>query len=71
MTEERPIVVSADRELLYRDRIVARKGAFSRAWAERMREDIMSAFTAPRGPTSWSLSGSIDHIWSLRQWLGS
>ena len=43
MTEERPIDVSADPESLYRDGIVE-EGRFSRAWTERIRDDMMSAF---------------------------
>ena len=38
------IDVEADRGTLYRDGIVALKGAFPRDWAERMREDMMTAF---------------------------
>lgn len=47
---------------LYGDGIIALKGAFSRAWAERMREDVMRLFDAamqvpggalPRGPQRW------------------
>ncbi|MCW6506863.1 phytanoyl-CoA dioxygenase family protein [Lichenifustis flavocetrariae] len=54
--------VSADRETLYRDGIVGRKGAFSREWADAMREDIMTAFWSAiqrqggavgRGPRRW------------------
>jgi hypothetical protein len=49
-------------ETLYRDGITGLKGAFSRAWAERMREDMMTAFWAAiqrpggavgRGPRRW------------------
>jgi Phytanoyl-CoA dioxygenase (PhyH) len=54
--------VAADVETLYRDGIVGRKGAFSRDWAEAMREDMMTAFWAAiqrprgaigRGPRRW------------------
>ena len=49
-------------ETLYRDGIVGLKGAFSRQWAEDMREDIMTAFweaiqrpggAVGRGPRRW------------------
>jgi hypothetical protein len=43
-TESPEVDVTADREVLYRDGIVALKGAFSRDWTERMREDMMTAF---------------------------
>jgi hypothetical protein len=61
-TEPPSIDVSADRETLYRDGIVALKGAFSRDWTERMREDMMTAFweaiprpggAVGRGPRRW------------------
>lgn len=51
--------MNAVREALYTDGITALQGAFSRAWAQRMREDIDAAFNAaiarpggavPRGP---------------------
>jgi hypothetical protein len=51
-----------DRETLYRDGVVALKAAFSRDWAERMREDMMTAFweaiqrpggAIGRGPRRW------------------
>jgi hypothetical protein len=51
-----------DVEILHRDGIVANKGAFSRAWVERMREDMMTAFweaiqrpkgAVGRGPRRW------------------
>ena len=54
--------VRADCETLTRDGIVARKGAFSRAFAEAMREDMMTAFwdaiqrpggAIGRGPRRW------------------
>jgi ectoine hydroxylase-related dioxygenase (phytanoyl-CoA dioxygenase family) len=47
---------------LYGDGIIALKGAFGRAWAERMREDVMGLFeeamkvpggALPRGPQRW------------------
>ncbi|GEO16754.1 phytanoyl-CoA dioxygenase family protein [Microvirga aerophila] len=49
-------------ETLYRDGIVGLKGAFSREWAEQMREDMMTAFweaiqrpggAVGRGPRRW------------------
>jgi hypothetical protein len=43
-TEPPGVDVSADRETLYRDGIAALKGAFSRDWTERMREDMLTAF---------------------------
>jgi hypothetical protein len=51
-----------DVDTLYRDGIVAKKGAFSREWAEQMREDMMTAFweaiqrpggAVGRGPRRW------------------
>jgi hypothetical protein len=51
-----------DLDKLYRDGITALKGAFSREWVERMREDMMSAFWSAiqrpggavgRGPRRW------------------
>ncbi len=54
--------MSGDIETLQRDGVVGRKGAFSRAWAEAMREDIMTAFweaiqrpggAVGRGPRRW------------------
>lgn len=54
--------VRADVETLYADGIVGRKGAFSRDWAEAMREDITTAFWSAiqrpggavgRGPRRW------------------
>jgi hypothetical protein len=62
MTEARPLDVSAAQEILHRDGIVARKGAFSRDWTERMRGDMMTAFweaiqrpggAIGRGPRRW------------------
>ncbi|MEV6793573.1 phytanoyl-CoA dioxygenase family protein [Streptomyces sp. NPDC051320] len=37
--------VSADVEALYSDGITARKGAFTKEWADRLREDVDAAFT--------------------------
>jgi hypothetical protein len=54
--------VAADVQTLTREGIVARKGAFSREWAERMRADMMTAFwealqrpggSVGRGPRRW------------------
>ncbi len=54
--------VASHVETLYRDGITGLKGAFSRDWAERMREDMMTAFWAAiqrpggavgRGPRRW------------------
>ncbi|MEU2555757.1 phytanoyl-CoA dioxygenase family protein [Streptomyces sp. NPDC014684] len=36
--------VSADVDVLYRDGITARKGAFSRQWADELHEDVLTAF---------------------------
>jgi hypothetical protein len=36
--------IQADVETLHRDGIVGLKGAFSREWAEAIREDMMTAF---------------------------
>jgi hypothetical protein len=61
-TEPPGVDVSADRETLYRDGIAALKGAFSRDWTERMREDMLTAFweaiqrpggAVGRGPRRW------------------
>ena len=70
--------VSADVETLTRDGVVGRKGAFSRDWAERMREDITTAFWSAiqrpggavgRGPRRWyveihpqDMSGFVDLV---------
>ncbi len=60
--ESLAIDVNADRETLYRDGIVGLKGAFSRDWTERMREDMLTAFweaiqrpggAVGRGPRRW------------------
>jgi Phytanoyl-CoA dioxygenase (PhyH) len=57
-----PTDVAADVETLNRDGIVGQKGAFSRAFAEAMREDMMTAFwkaiqrpggAVGRGPRRW------------------
>lgn len=54
--------LATDLENLERDGVTARKGAFTRAWAERMREDMMTAFWSAiqrpggaigRGPRRW------------------
>ena len=54
--------VSGEVETLIRDGVVGRKGAFSRDWAEAMRDDIMTAFWSAiqrpggavgRGPRRW------------------
>ncbi len=54
--------LSADHSTLYRDGVVGRKGAFSVAFADAMREDMMRAFwsaiqrpggTVGRGPRRW------------------
>jgi hypothetical protein len=62
---ERPVAepdVSSHLEALHRDGITALRGAFSRDWAERMREDMMTAFweaiqrpggAVGRGPRRW------------------
>ncbi|MEV8565161.1 phytanoyl-CoA dioxygenase family protein [Streptomyces sp. NPDC051322] len=39
------IDVSADVEALYSDGITARKGAFTKEWADQLREDVDAAFT--------------------------
>jgi len=70
--------VRSDVETLYRDGVVGRKGAFSRQWAEEMREDITTAFwdaiqrpggAVGRGPRRWyveihpqNLRGFIDLV---------
>ncbi len=54
--------MDADLETLQRDGVVARQGAFSPEWAERMRENMMAAFweaiqrpggAVGRGPRRW------------------
>jgi hypothetical protein len=56
------LAVDANVEALYRDGITGLPGAFSRDWAERMREDMMTAFwdaivrpggAVGRGPRRW------------------
>lgn len=72
------IDLSGDVEILQRDGVVGRKGAFPRQWAETMREDIMTAFweaiqrpggAVGRGPRRWyveihpqALRGFIDLV---------
>jgi hypothetical protein len=62
ISESPAVDVSADRETLTRDGIVGLKGAFSRDWAERMREDMLTGFweaiqrpggAVGRGPRRW------------------
>jgi len=57
-----PTEVQADVETLHEDGIVARKEAFSRDWAEGMRQDMLAAFweaiqrpggAVSRGPRRW------------------
>ena len=78
MTDNAVPDVSADFEILHRDGLVGRKGAFTRDWAERMREDITTAFWSAiqrpggavgRGPRRWyveihpqDLSGFVDLV---------
>jgi hypothetical protein len=56
------IDVAGDVETLQRDGIIGRQGAFSREWAEQMRQDMLTAFwdaiqrpggAIPRGPRRW------------------
>jgi hypothetical protein len=47
VSESPGVDVSADRETLTRDGIVGLKGAFSRDWAERMREDMWRSIRRP------------------------
>ena len=70
--------VSVDVETLNRDGLVGRKGAFTRDWAEQMREDITTAFwkaiqrpggAVGRGPRRWyveihpeDLTGFVDLV---------
>lgn len=77
--------VRGDVETLYRDGVVGRKGAFSRQWAEEMREDITTAFwdaiqrpggAVGRGPRRWyveihpqNLRGFIDL--ATHPWVGA
>jgi hypothetical protein len=62
LSESPGVDVSADRETLTRDGIVGLKGAFSRDWAERMHEDMLTGFweaiqrpggAVGRGPRRW------------------
>jgi hypothetical protein len=62
LSESPGVDVSADRETLTRDGIVGLKSAFSRDWAERMREDMLTGFweaiqrpggAVGRGPRRW------------------
>src|SRR3984957_19156818 len=62
LSESPGVYVSAYRETLIRDGIVGLKGAFSRDWAERMREDMLTGFweaiqrpggAVGRGPRRW------------------
>lgn len=68
--------VRADVETLHADGIVGRKGAFSREWAEAMREDITTAFWSAiqrpggavgRGPRRWYVE---IHPQELRGFVG-
>ena len=61
-TEMTGVDVSADLETFSRDGVVGLKGAFSRQWAERMREDMLTGFweaiqrpggAVGRGPRRW------------------
>lgn len=70
--------IASDVETLSRDGIVGHKGAFSREWAEAMREDMLTAFWAAiqrpggavgRGPRRWyvevhpqDISGFVDLV---------
>jgi hypothetical protein len=56
------IDVTGDVETLQRDGIIGRQGAFTREWAEQMRQDMLTAFwdaiqrpggAIPRGPRRW------------------
>jgi hypothetical protein len=62
MTDAPRIDVDIDVATLQRDGIVARQGAFSREWAEQMRQDMLTAFwdaiqrpggAIGRGPRRW------------------
>ncbi|MCX5414892.1 phytanoyl-CoA dioxygenase family protein [Streptomyces sp. NBC_00059] len=46
---ELDVDVSPDVEALYRDGITARKGAFTEAWADRLGEDVTTAFEEAMG----------------------
>lgn len=70
--------IPADVEALYRDGIVGNKAVFDRAWVERLREDMLTAFwpaiqrpggTVSRGPRRWyvevhpeQISGFVDLV---------
>ena len=80
MRAEAPAQVDVAEEIatLQRDGIVAKKGAFSRDWAEQLREDMMTAFweaiqrpggAVGRGPRRWyvevhpqAISGFVDLV---------
>ena len=82
-TDPTPAVedVRADVATLYRDGIVARPGAFSREWAEQLRQDMLTAFweaiqrpggAVGRGPRRWyievhpeAISGFIELVTHL------
>jgi hypothetical protein len=53
---------AAIREALYTDGITACKGAFSRAWAEQLREDVDAAFQEARGREGGAV-GRGPHRW--------
>jgi hypothetical protein len=75
---DQPDRVDQDIDVLVRDGIVGTKGAFPRDWAERMREDMMTAFweaiqrpggAVGRGPRRWyvevhpeAISGFVDLV---------
>jgi hypothetical protein len=77
--------IEADVHTLYEDGIVARKGAFSRDWAEQLRHDMLSAFweaiqrpggAVGRGPRRWyvevhpqAISGFVELI--THPWIRS
>jgi hypothetical protein len=77
--------VAEDVSTLYRDGIVGKKGAFSREWAEQMREDMMTAFweairrpggAVGRGPRRWyvelhpeAISGFVELV--MHPWVVS
>src|SRR5215213_7635069 len=77
-TPDRACDVGESVDTLYRDGIVGLKGAFARDWAERMREDMTTAFweaiqrpggAVGRGPRRWyvevhpqAISGFVDLV---------
>lgn len=77
--------VADDVATLYRDGIVGKKSAFSREWAEQMREDMMTAFweairrpggAVGRGPRRWyievhpeAISGFVELV--THPWIGA